>query len=52
VVFARTFADVGDGELLLYVDSSGSVSLAVNRGSAAAELGLAAGDEVVLRPAV
>jgi S-adenosyl-L-methionine hydrolase (adenosine-forming) len=52
VVFARTFADVGDGELLLYVDSFGSVALAVNRGSAAAQLGLAAGDEVVLRPAV
>ena len=50
-VFALTFADVGEGELLLYVDSYGSLALAVNRGSAAAELGLAPGDEVVLRPA-
>ena len=36
-VFARTFADVGEGELLLYVDSYGSIALAVNRGSAAAD---------------
>ncbi len=49
-VFTLTFADVGDGELLLYLDSNGSVALAVNRGSAAAELRLAPGDEVVLRP--
>ena len=42
-VFTLTFADVGAGELLLYVDSYGSMALAVNRGSAAAELGLAAG---------
>jgi S-adenosylmethionine hydrolase len=49
-VFARTFADVGEGRLLLYVDSDWSVALAVNRGSAAAELGLASGDQVVLRP--
>jgi S-adenosylmethionine hydrolase len=49
-VFTLTFADVGDGELLLYLDSSRSLALAVNRGSAAAELRLAPGDEVVLRP--
>ncbi len=49
-VFALTFADVGEGELLLYVESYGSVALAVNRGSAAAELRLTPGDEVVLRP--
>ena len=49
-VFARTFADVGEGRLLLYVDSYGSFALAVNRGSAAAELRLVPGDEVVLRP--
>lgn len=50
-VFARTFADVGEGGLLLYLDSSGSAALAVNRGRAAEALGLEAGDEVVLRPA-
>jgi S-adenosyl-L-methionine hydrolase (adenosine-forming) len=49
-VFARTFADVGEGRLLLYVDSYRSLALAINRGSAAAELRLAPGDEVVLRP--
>ena len=49
--FALTFADVGEGELLLYVDSYRNVALAVNRGSAGAELGLEPGDEVVLRPA-
>jgi S-adenosylmethionine hydrolase len=49
--YARTFADVGEGELLLYLDSSGSAALAVNRGSAAESLALAAGAEVTLRPA-
>ena len=49
-MFTLTFADVGEGELLLYLDSYRSVALAVNRGSAAAELRLAPGDEVVLRP--
>ena len=48
-VFARTFADVGPGGLLLYVDSYRSLALAVNRGSAAKTLGIAAGDDVVLR---
>ena len=33
-VFTLTFADVGAGELLLYLDSYKSVALAVNRGSA------------------
>jgi S-adenosylmethionine hydrolase len=51
-VFTLTFADVGEGELLVYVESYGSVALAVNRGSAAAELRLAPGDEVVLRAPV
>lgn len=48
-IFTRTFAEAPDGELLLYVDSSGSAALAVNRGSAAAALGLGPLDEVVLR---
>jgi S-adenosylmethionine hydrolase len=50
-VFAHTFADVPDGRLLLYEDSSGSLALAVNRGDAAAELGLKPGAEVTLRSA-
>jgi S-adenosyl-L-methionine hydrolase (adenosine-forming) len=49
-VFALTFADVPDGRLLLYEDSSGTFALAVNRGSAAAKLGLERGAEVTLRP--
>jgi S-adenosyl-L-methionine hydrolase (adenosine-forming) len=50
-VFALTFADVPDGGLLLYEDSAGWLALAVNRGDAAAELGLEPGAEVTLRPA-
>lgn len=50
-VHARTFADVATGELVLYLDSSAALALAVNRGSAAERLGLGVGDEVVLRPA-
>ena len=50
-VFARTFADVARGGLLLYEDAGGSLALAVNGGDAAALLGLRAGDEVRLEPA-
>jgi S-adenosylmethionine hydrolase len=49
-VYALTFADVDEGGLLLYLDASGSLALAVNRGSAAERLGLEAGDRVALRP--
>jgi S-adenosylmethionine hydrolase len=49
--YAVTFADVGEGELMLYVDSSASLALAVNQGSAAERLGVAAGDEILLSPA-
>jgi len=49
-VYAVTFADVPADQLLLYLDSYRSLALAVNRGSAADRLGLATGDEVVLRP--
>jgi S-adenosylmethionine hydrolase len=48
--FARTFGDVKAGELILYVDSTDSLALAVNGASAAAKLGIAPGDQVVLRP--
>jgi hypothetical protein len=47
--FASTFADGGEGELVLYVDSYASLALAVNRASAAQALGLGLGDQVVLR---
>ena len=49
--FVRTFADVGEGALLLYQDASRSLALAVNSGDAAAELALRPGDEVRLTPA-
>jgi hypothetical protein len=49
--YARTFADVGEGALLLYLDSSGSLALAVNRGSAAELIGAGPGDKIALRPA-
>jgi S-adenosylmethionine hydrolase len=48
--FTLTFADVEPAELILYVDSYRSLALAVNRASAAEQLGLGPGDEVVLRP--
>jgi S-adenosylmethionine hydrolase len=46
VTVGRTFGDVPDGGLLLYEDSSGTLALAVNRGSARAALGLELDDEV------
>jgi S-adenosylmethionine hydrolase len=49
-LFALTFADAPTGELILFVDSSRRLALAVNRGSAARELGLGTGDRVTLRP--
>ena len=49
-LFARTFAEVSPGELILYEDSWGQLALALNRDSAADALGLVPGDEVILRP--
>ena len=45
-VFARTFADVARGGLLLYEDAGGSLAVAVNGGDAAALLGAGRGDEL------
>jgi hypothetical protein len=45
-LYGRTFADVAPGELLLYEDAYRSLAVAVNRGSARAELGLGLDDEV------
>lgn len=47
--YARAFADVPAGELLLYEDAQWTLALAVNRGSAAELLGAARDDEVVIR---
>jgi S-adenosylmethionine hydrolase len=45
-VVARTFADVAAGEAILYADSSHALAIAINKGDAAAALGVRAGDEV------
>jgi S-adenosylmethionine hydrolase len=45
-LYAETFADAGPGELLLYEDSYGLVTLAIARGDAAKLTGVSAGDEL------
>jgi len=50
-VWTATFADVREGEVLLYEDSSRRLALAVNNGSAAGLLDLSSDSEVTLRPA-
>jgi hypothetical protein len=49
-LYARTFADVPAGALVLHRDSYENLALAVNRASALELLGIAPGDEVVLAP--
>jgi S-adenosylmethionine hydrolase len=49
--YARTFADVASGELLVYEDSYRRLAVAVSHGSAAARLGLSVDDELGIRPA-
>ena len=44
--YARTFADVRPGALLLYEDAGGALALAVNGGNAGALLGVRRGDEL------
>ena len=50
-VVAETFADVASGELILYVDSYGMVTLAISNGNAARLTGAAVGDELRRSPA-
>jgi S-adenosylmethionine hydrolase len=45
-VVARAFADAPPGELILYEDSYGLVTLAISRGDAARLTGVTAGDEL------
>jgi S-adenosylmethionine hydrolase len=45
-VVGETFADAGPGELILYRDSYGLMTLAIRNGDAAGLTGLRAGDEV------
>jgi S-adenosyl-L-methionine hydrolase (adenosine-forming) len=49
-VFARTFADVGAGELLVYEDAYRRLALAVNHGNAAERLAVGIDDELRIRP--
>ncbi|MBW8486098.1 SAM hydrolase/SAM-dependent halogenase family protein [Actinomadura parmotrematis] len=46
--FVATFGSVAEGEPLLWIDSSGLLGLAVNRGSAAERFGLGAGAPVTV----
>ena len=48
-VATRTFADAEPGELILYEDSYGNVTLAVNRGDAAVRLSAGAGVTVAIQ---
>jgi S-adenosylmethionine hydrolase len=49
--YVRTFADVPEGELLVYEDAYRRLSVAVSHGSAAERLGTGAGDPVRIRTA-
>ena len=44
----RTYDEIGPGQVGLVTDSYGLLSISVHRGSAAADLGLAQGDELHL----
>jgi S-adenosylmethionine hydrolase len=48
--YAHTFADVGAGDVLIYEDAYRMLAVAINRGDAAATLGLTADSELKLRP--
>jgi S-adenosyl-L-methionine hydrolase (adenosine-forming) len=48
--YAQTFADVSPGELIVYEDAYRTLAVAINRGDAAATLGLQPDAEVRLRP--
>jgi S-adenosylmethionine hydrolase len=48
--YTGTFADVAAGELLVYEDAYRMLAVAINRGDAAAALGLTADTQVRLRP--
>lgn len=48
--YAGTFADVDEGELVLYEDAYRTLSLAINRGSAAAALGVGLDAQLRIRP--
>jgi S-adenosylmethionine hydrolase len=49
-VRARTYAEARPGDIILFEDSYGNVSVAISLGNAAQTFGAAAGDEVALYP--
>jgi S-adenosylmethionine hydrolase len=49
--YASTFADVEPGAPLVYEDAHRTLAIAINRGSAATELGIARDDELRIAPA-
>jgi S-adenosylmethionine hydrolase len=51
-VMARTFADARPGDVILYEDSYGNVSVAISRGSAARMLHASPGQRIRITPAV
>jgi len=52
VPYLETFAAVAPGEIVAFTDSAGLISLAVNAGDAAQQLGLPPGAHVRLAPAI
>ncbi len=48
--YARTFADVEPGQLLVYEDAYRRLSIAISKGNAAKRLGLGTDDELRIRP--
>jgi S-adenosylmethionine hydrolase len=48
--YARTFEDVGPGELMIYEDAYRTLALAINRGSAQEFLDIGLDDEVLIEP--
>jgi S-adenosylmethionine hydrolase len=48
-LFVATFADVAQGELLVYEDAHRMLAVAINRGNAAERLGIVVDDELAMR---
>jgi S-adenosylmethionine hydrolase len=51
-VMARTFADARPGDVVLYLDSYGNMSVAISRGSAARMLHASPGQQIRITPAL
>jgi S-adenosyl-L-methionine hydrolase (adenosine-forming) len=49
LTYARTFADVSEGELLVYEDAYRRLSIAISHGDAAERLGVGTGDQLWVR---